>query len=130
MALSAPAPISTHHQIGDFSSGIVSLDEWLKRRALANQATGAYARVHPETSVPLERWYRLVKAANWTSMDDIRHAAPRSKVLNRDRVRFEVAGGNYRLVAAFDFRRQIVFVKFVGSHAEYDVIDALTVAKF
>jgi mRNA interferase HigB len=51
-------------------------------------------------------------------------------VLNRDRVRFEVAGGNYRLVAAFDFRRQIVFVKFVGSHAEYDVIDALTVAKF
>ncbi len=45
-------------------------------------------------------------------------------------MRFEVAGGNYRLVAAFDFRRQIVFVKFVGSHAEYDVIDALTVAKF
>ena len=41
MALSAPAPIGTHHQIGDFSSGIVSLDEWLKRRALANQATGA-----------------------------------------------------------------------------------------
>ena len=41
MALSAPAPIGTHHQIGDFSSGIVSLDEWLKRRAPANQATGA-----------------------------------------------------------------------------------------
>ena len=38
MALSAPGPIGTHHQIGDFSSGIVSLDEWLKRRALANQA--------------------------------------------------------------------------------------------
>jgi HigB_toxin, RelE-like toxic component of a toxin-antitoxin system len=45
-------------------------------------------------------------------------------------MRFEVVGGNYRLVAAFDFRRQIVFVKFAGSHAEYDVIDALTVAKF
>ena len=99
-------------------------------RVIARNVLLAYARVHPETSVPLERWYRLVKAANWTSMDDIRHAATRSKVLNRDRVRFEVAGGNYRLVAAFDFRRQIVFVKFVGSHAEYDVIDALTVAKF
>ena len=96
-------------------------------RVIARNVLLAYARVHPETSVPLERWYRLVKAANWTSMDDIRHAAPRSKVLNRDRVR---AGGNYRLVAAFDFRRQIVFVKFVGPHAEYDVIDALTVAKF
>jgi mRNA interferase HigB len=86
--------------------------------------------VHPETTIPLERWYRLVKAANWTSIDDIRRAAPKSKVLNRDRVRFEVAGGDYRLIAAFDFRRQIAFAKFVGTHAEYDAIDALTVARF
>lgn len=41
MALSAPKPIGTNHQIGDFTSGVVSLDEWLKRRALANQASGA-----------------------------------------------------------------------------------------
>jgi len=51
-------------------------------------------------------------------------------VLNRDRVRFEVAGGDYRLIAAFNFRRQIAFVKFIGTHAEYDAIDALTVARF
>ncbi len=63
-------------------------------------------------------------------MDHIRRAAPKSKVINRDRVRFEVAGGDYRLIAAFDFRRQIAFVKFVGTHAEYDAIDALTVARF
>jgi mRNA interferase HigB len=44
--------------------------------------------------------------------------------------RFEVAGGNYRLIASFDFRRQIVFVKFIGTHAEYDAIDPLTVARF
>jgi mRNA interferase HigB len=54
---------------------------------------------------------------------------PKSKVLIRDRV-FEIAGGNYRLIAAFDFRRQIAFVKFVGTHAEYHAIDALAVAKF
>jgi mRNA interferase HigB len=46
-------------------------------------------------------------------------------VLNRERVRFEVTGGHYRLVAAFDFRRQIAFVKFIGTHAEYDRIDEL-----
>ena len=63
-------------------------------------------------------------------MEHIRRAAPKSKVLNRDRARFEVAGGDYRLIAAFDFRRQIAFVKFIGTHAEYDAIDALTVARF
>jgi mRNA interferase HigB len=51
-------------------------------------------------------------------------------VLNRDRVRFAVAGGSHRLIAAFDFRRQIVFVKFVGTLAEYDAFDALTVTRF
>jgi len=63
-------------------------------------------------------------------MDDIRCAAPKSKVLNRDRARFEVAGGDYRLIAAFDFRRQIAFVKFIGTNAEYDAIDAQTVGRF
>jgi mRNA interferase HigB len=85
---------------------------------------------HAETKVPLERWYRLTKAARWSSMDDVQAAAPKAKILNRERVRFEVAGGNYRLVVAFDFRRQIAFVKFIGTHAEYDSIDALTVSQF
>ena len=99
-------------------------------RVIARHVLLDFARAHPETAISLERWYRLVKAANWNSMDDIRRAAPKSKALNRDRARFEVAGGNYRLIAAFDFRRQIVFVKFIGTHAEYDAIDALTVARF
>jgi mRNA interferase HigB len=62
--------------------------------------------------------------------EGLQKAAPKAKVLNRERVRFEVAGGNYRLVAAFDFRRQIAFVKFIGTHAECDRIDALTVSQF
>jgi mRNA interferase HigB len=63
-------------------------------------------------------------------VNEVQKAAPKAKVLNRERVRFEVAGGNYRSVAAFDFRRRIAFVKFIGTHAEYDRIDALTVSQF
>src|ERR1700730_10517535 len=55
----------------------------------------------PETKASLERWYRLTRAAHWTSTEDVQKAAPKAKVLNRDRVRFEIAGGNYRLVVAF-----------------------------
>jgi mRNA interferase HigB len=60
----------------------------------------------------------------------VQTTVPKAKVLNRERVRFEVAGGNYRLVVAFDFRRQVAFVKFIGTHAQYDKIDALTVSQY
>jgi mRNA interferase HigB len=99
-------------------------------RLIARNVLMAYAARHPETAVSLERWQRLVRTAKWVSMDDVRRAVPKAKVLNRERVRFAVAGGDYRLIAAFDFRRQIVFVKFLGTHAEYDSIDGLTVAMY
>ena len=99
-------------------------------RIIAKNVLVAFWTRHPETKIPLERWYRITKAAHWASTDDIQSAAPKAKVLNRERVRFEVAGGNYRLVAAFDFRRQIAFVKFIGTHAEYDKIDVLTVSQY
>jgi len=55
---------------------------------------------------------------------------PKASVLNAERVSFEIAGGNYRLIAAFDFTRQLVFVKFLGTHSEYDRTDALTISQF
>jgi mRNA interferase HigB len=87
----------------------------IARNVLVNFWSG-----HPEAKVSLERWHKLVRAAQWASTDEVQKAAPKAKVLNRERVRFEVAGGNYRLVVAFDFRRQIAFVKFIGTHADYD----------
>ena len=99
-------------------------------RVIARNTLLGFWENHPETRASLERWYHLVRAAHWASTDEVQKAAPRAKVLNRERVRFEIAGGNYRLVAAFDFRRQIAFVKFIGTHAEYDRIDALTASQF
>ena len=99
-------------------------------RIIARDVLVAFWTRQPDTKVALERWYRIAKAAHWATTDDIQSAVPKAKVLNRERVRFEIAGGNYRLVAAFDFRRQIAFVKFVGTHAEYDKINALTVSQF
>ena len=54
----------------------------------------------------------------------------KAKALNGERVRFEVSGGDYRMIVAFDWRRLIAFVKFIGMHAEYDRIVALTVSLF
>jgi mRNA interferase HigB len=99
-------------------------------RVIARNTLVGFWRAHPETKVALERWLKRVRAARWTSTEDVERAAPKCKALNGERVRFEVAGGNYRLVVAFDFRRQAAFVKFIGTHEEYDRVDALRVSQF
>jgi len=99
-------------------------------RVIARNVLVLFAEPHPVCGPSLERWYRLFRAASWTSMTDIQATVPRAKVLNGERIRFEVAGGAFGLIVAFDFRRQIAYVKFVGTHAEYDAIDAFTVSQF
>ncbi|GGC49934.1 type II toxin-antitoxin system HigB family toxin [Chelatococcus reniformis] len=80
---------------------------------------------HPETAPSLAHWRAVTKAAKWQTCSDIQSVFPKAKTLNAERVRFEIAGGNYRLVVAFNFEHQIAFIKFIGSHAEYDRIDCL-----
>ena len=99
-------------------------------RVIARSTLVVFGRAHPEAEASLLRWYALTKSAAWQSMSDIQAAFPKAKVLNGERARFEVAGGNYRLIVAFHFGRQIAFVKFIGTHAEYDKVDALTVSRF
>ena len=63
-------------------------------------------------------------------MSEVQSAFPKAKALNGERARVEISGGDYRLIVAFDFKHGIAFIKFVGTHADYDEIDALTVSRF
>jgi mRNA interferase HigB len=100
-------------------------------RIIASSTLRAFSARHPETAVPLDRWLSAVRGGAWSSMSEIKGAFGNVvTILNADRARFKVAGGDYRMVVAFNFRRQIAFIKFVGTHAEYDRIDALAVSQF
>jgi mRNA interferase HigB len=96
-------------------------------RIISRRTLVAHWERHPETEVSLQRWFKVVRLAEWGSMDDVQRAFPKAKVLNGERARFEVAGGNYRLVVAFHFPSCVAYIKFVGTHAEYDAIDPLTI---
>ena len=99
-------------------------------RIIARNTVMAFWERHPETRASLLHWLQVVKSAHWTGINEAQAAFSKAKALNRERVRFEVAGGDYRLIVAFNWRHQIAFVKFIGTHAEYDRIDALTVNLF
>lgn len=85
---------------------------------------------HPETEAGLLHWFEVVQGADWKSMLEVVRGMSGAKALNGDRARFEIHGGNYRLIASFDFQRGVTYVKFLGTHAEYDRVDAFTVAQF
>lgn len=99
-------------------------------RIVAVSSLKAFASEHPDAASALEYWARLVRQGDWSTQAELQASFPKAKVLGDERVRFEVRGGYYRLIAAFDFRRKIVFIKFLGTHAEYDRIDPFTVSKF
>jgi mRNA interferase HigB len=99
-------------------------------RLIARSTLVAFWERHPETRASLEHWIAVVTKAGWQNTGEVRAAFAKAKVLNAERVRFEVAGGNYRLIVAFRFDLQIAFVKFVGTHKQYDAVDALTISQF
>ncbi|HWA23655.1 MAG TPA: type II toxin-antitoxin system HigB family toxin, partial [Caulobacterales bacterium] len=75
----------------------------------------------------LEAWAAECEAARWTKMADIRAEYARASVINAERVVFNIVGNSYRLVVAFNFPFGGAFVKFIGTHKQYDAIDVETV---
>jgi mRNA interferase HigB len=99
-------------------------------RIVARGTLVAYWTEHPRAKAALEHWLAVTRVATWASGSEVMAAFSKAKVLNGERVRFEVSGGDYRMVVAFHYRLQIAWIKFIGTHAEYDRIDALTVSQF
>jgi mRNA interferase HigB len=75
----------------------------------------------------LDAWFHEVRQAEWRKPADVKEHYRTASIVGADRVVFNIKGNDYRLVTAIDYRRGIVFVKWVGSHGEYDKIDVRTV---
>lgn len=99
-------------------------------RIIARNKLVAFWEKHSLAEPSLRHWYEVTAAADWQNPLDAVSDFSKAKALNAERVRFEVAGGDFRMVVAFDWRRSIAFIKFLGTHAEYDRIDAINVNLF
>jgi mRNA interferase HigB len=99
-------------------------------RVLDKRALVEFWTQNPDSRIALERWHDLAKKADWKMPDEVRRAFSNATVLNGERICFKIAGNKYRLIVAFHFRSQLAVVKFIGTHAEYDKIDALRVSEF
>lgn len=82
---------------------------------------------HTEVRQPLQAWYDYTKHAEWKKPSDIKKVFGNASFVGNDRVVFNLKGNSYRLVVAISYEHSIVFIRFIGTHQEYDKIDAVNI---
>jgi len=90
----------------------------------------AFWTSQPLAETPLRTWFSVTKAAIWRHSAEVVDTFNTASILPNDRVVFNIHGNHFRLVAAINYSRSTVFVKFIGTHAEYDRINANTISLF
>ena len=76
---------------------------------------------------PMMAWYRQVRSADWATPADMKRAIGSASILNDGRAVFNIAGNKYRIVVWINYPYRVVYVRFIGTHRQYDKIDAQTV---
>jgi mRNA interferase HigB len=82
---------------------------------------------YTDSEISLRAWYHDAKVAMWVSSNDLKKQYTNASILGEGRVVFNIKGNTYRLVVAIDYEFQVIFIRFIGTHIQYDKIDAKTI---
>jgi len=96
-------------------------------RIFTEQRLKEYIEKFPESKIALQDWVSTVKKSNWTCFADIKNTYNSVSSIGDQRYVFNIKGNNYRLVVVIKFTIQFVYIRFIGTHKEYDKINCLTI---
>lgn len=96
-------------------------------RVIAKRTLRRFWEKYPDAQGPLEAWHAEVVKVRWETPQQIKAQFGSASILKGGRVVFNIGGNKYRLVLAMDYERQTCYVKFVGTHRQYDAIAAESV---
>ncbi len=82
---------------------------------------------HPDSKQSLLSWYKIAKRAKWTKQDEVKKQFGTCKMISNDRIVFKIKGNNYRLIVKITFVNQVIWIRFIGTHNDYDKINAKTI---
>lgn len=100
----------------------------IARRTLRDFAASRIGhRDQPALKAALDAWFAEVRRADWASTADVKRLFASASIISSDRIVFNIRGNTYRLVTAVDFEKGIVWIKWLGTHRDYDRIDATEV---
>lgn len=93
-------------------------------RVIAKRTLRKFWELNPDSEQQLMVWYREAMKAEWTSPHEIKVQYTSASILKNSRVVFNICGNKYRLIVEINYPRKWVFIRFIGTHEEYDKIDA------
>ncbi|TVQ05279.1 MAG: type II toxin-antitoxin system HigB family toxin [Balneolaceae bacterium] len=96
-------------------------------RVFARKTLREFWTNHSDSEDALKAWFSETENSSWKSPADIKKKFPHASILSHNRVVFNIKGNNYRLVVKINYDYGQVFIRFAGTHAEYDKIDATTI---
>jgi mRNA interferase HigB len=96
-------------------------------RVFNRSTVRAFGETRPEARQALAAWFAEVERASWQRPQDVQQRYASASILKGGRVVFNIQGNKYRVVVAIRYEFHAVYIRFVGTHAEYDAIDAETI---
>lgn len=96
-------------------------------RVISKKTLREFWSKHSDSEQPLRAWYAKTKFAAWKTSSDIKNDYRNASFVANNRVIFNIKGNKYRLVATINYDFSIVYIRFVGTHKDYDNIDATTI---
>lgn len=97
------------------------------KRIFAKGTLREFWRKHPDSEQYLKTWYETAMNSGWRKPGDVKRSYANASILKDSRIVFNIKGNSYRMVVKFNFVYQVAFVRFIGTHSEYDIIDANTI---
>jgi mRNA interferase HigB len=94
------------------------------KRIFAKSTLREFWEKYPDSEQYLKTWYNTASNAKWKSPNDVKKTYANASILKNGRIVFNIKGNTYRLIVKFNFEKQWAFVRFIGSHTDYDKINA------
>ncbi len=96
-------------------------------RILSFKRIKEFSVIHADAEMPLCKWFHITEAASWNNLNDIKKTFSSVDYVGNNRFVFNIKGNDYRLVAIIIFASKKVYIRFIGTHREYDKIDCTTI---
>lgn len=97
------------------------------KRIIAKRTLKEFWGKYSNAEQYLKTWYETAKQADWKNPQDIKNTYATASIIAGNRVVFNIKGNDYRLIVKFNYQRQWAFIRFIGTHTDYDKIDATTI---